>query len=234
MYCREFSEHSTLPSGSFPATTASSPNLIPGNENLSHLYHSKYFINSFVSHTSTSFPAQTLSFDRHPLFAGGRVGYQPRQQRIYSLAPRGADGLGRPALPFTPLSHAWDFNRPTISSLHRYLSSINCKPLQSELLNLTFHSASAFASPLSSFFPPATSHSSPVTVPLSPLASSRLPRAHAKGANHFSRNPLYLPLLRKNRGVGAVPISPTASLRDTSHLPPPLPATPHSPFLIPI
>ncbi len=42
----------------------------------SHLYHSKHFINSFLSQTSAPLHPQALSFDRHPFFAGGGVGYQ--------------------------------------------------------------------------------------------------------------------------------------------------------------
>ncbi len=79
MFCRELfeqSDHSSrLPhlsrSANVPSSQLPTPNSSP-----SHLYHSKHFINSFVSHTCGSLRPQTLSFDRHPFLAGGGVGYQ--------------------------------------------------------------------------------------------------------------------------------------------------------------
>jgi hypothetical protein len=87
MYCRELFEHCALlriSSGvlSWPSpftlrsTTESSSNSSTPNFTPSHLVHSKHFINSFVSHTSTHLHTQPLSFDRLPFFAGGGVGYQ--------------------------------------------------------------------------------------------------------------------------------------------------------------
>jgi hypothetical protein len=87
MYCRELFEHCSLlriSSGvlSWPSpftlrsTTESSSNSPTPNFTPSHLVHSKHLINSFVSLTSAPLHPQTLSFDRHPFFAGGGVGYQ--------------------------------------------------------------------------------------------------------------------------------------------------------------
>jgi hypothetical protein len=87
MYCRELFEHcaalpiphgvsresSPLPVHPAPETSTQS---LTSNSAYSHLYHSKHFINSFLSHTSARLHPQTLSFDIHPFFAGGGVGYQ--------------------------------------------------------------------------------------------------------------------------------------------------------------
>ena len=86
MYGRELFEHCALPRALrgvlrgptllslHPVTESSSkfptPHSIP-----SHLVHSKYFKNSFVSQTSAPLYPQALCFDRHPCFAGGGVGY---------------------------------------------------------------------------------------------------------------------------------------------------------------
>jgi hypothetical protein len=205
MYCRELFEQFTssrIPQGVLrepplrspaPATDFSSHSA-PHNFTPLHLYHSKYFINSFVSQTSARLRPQTLSFDRHPFFAGGWVGYQPCQQRIHTRASIVANTLSRPALNLSFSSAAGDSNRPTISSLNLQLLTFNFEPSHPELLNFPFRSASAVECPLSSFFPPVTSHSSQVTVPLSPLDKPL--------TDTPSRNPLYLPLLRKNGGEG--------------------------------
>ncbi len=67
--------HSFLPP--HLARSANKPcSVLPNpNSSLSHLYQSKQFINSLISYTSTLPSAQTLSFDRHPYFTGGWVGY---------------------------------------------------------------------------------------------------------------------------------------------------------------
>ena len=87
MYCRGLFEHSPLPRiltgvlqgfrPFFPALSSeTSLDHSTLNPPLPHLYHSKHFINSFVSQTSASLHPQTLSFDRLPFFAGGGVEYQ--------------------------------------------------------------------------------------------------------------------------------------------------------------
>ena len=130
MYCRELFEHcaalliphgvlrgsSPVPLHPAPETSTQSVTFSSAS---SHLYHSKHFINRFVSQTSARLHPQALSFDRHPFFAGGGVGYQTG-------------------------------------------------------------------------YPPAATPA--LCPPVSPLATSL--------TNDSSRNPLYLPLLRKKVGVG--------------------------------
>jgi hypothetical protein len=97
------------------------------NSSPAHLSQSKQFINSFVSNRSAVARAQSLCFDRHPFFTGGRGRYQDCQQRWRYLAINIADGLGRPSLHSRLLSTARDSNRLIDTVLNYRLPTTNCR-----------------------------------------------------------------------------------------------------------